>query len=1435
MIPASKAATEFFAQAAVAAEAGGGRVAYWRAGWWAYRLGAYPRAYELLQNALEAGAGATDPEQAKADEQELNKLLLDLAMATKNHGLAQRQLDALAAADPKNRAAYLRRKAEIDIARQMPEQALEILRALAGEGGHEPGTLADIAQAMARAGDESQALALWGEAYEAGDTADRRQLLRPFATALAKSGALADALALYTAAIADEGDLRRRRELLSDQFALIGASLANAPAKIILADLAKAYASLSAQRPFDPFLQEARGKALEVLGDGRGAFEAMRRAYYLRPARDEKVLHQLRDLARSCGEAKAAAYFQRQLIESSDQAAGFDEWMGLVRMLEGDLLTGEADRLRARLIRKFGQDPEALGSLLDQFTLMRDARSAANVYAQKARLTPPPAREALAVAMLCLEEGEGALARGLLDGVIEQTGKHPPAPFTPDHFPLEPDRLDSHSAPIWMARAMINLTGHPVEAMDAAALYFEKPRAAFAKLPVEDEAVRLRAIEERAKLAADGDAAGQAQWVSRWMARSAEAPLESLWALHYAKASHAAAAVLFAQGMPDPGLGDGDPGKALAGQLAFAAMALMEGAAEPLIAWVEDAPGGEAREDRRAIALSAIRLHVFAPDGARADPDSIRQLCAAGIASPREAWTLAALFSGEGQYAHALAAGEFAAEEPGGGYRPHEALSLASWAQFLDQSDAVHRYLWATVEASAHPQFAINDAFYDAFTRLYDIEDGAGRARLADLARERADSLPFDNERAFRRAFIAATTGDLPSARQHLRRMIEDGSTLGSAPASRRTQLVAPAPDARFWFDLTEDADFLRRHGFAALGDYLLRTFEGRFGELPAQAASLEDPEDLAMARAIHLTWQIAPLSYPERQRRVRAHLAAEPNRELELAACGVLENAGFYRECVPIYREMLEAEPGSADYCELFLEACRRAYEPEAALGYFDQVEPRGSMEMPEGFTLRIMADRFARFLLLAGDREQLESYAFAPVDHPFSWGKSGTSEFLNAVIRDSRERGDEPAHERALRRAIDQGIAADKETWLALAQCLARQEKFAEAAAALDAIPRDALQQRVATDAAAAAERAWVAAQLGDRPAAEASALAAAKKPPDAATVRAAEALALVGEGEKALGLIDLALRRVAPDGLRADLLLARARLAAETGAGDPLPALRAFLALGPVAADLRRAFADLIAAHAAARGDAFANLLAEALAMPGKRADLAALGAAALHPHHPCADLAAAAARRTAADRRVEAHELAALTEALVDAKLPRIARALWEESAIPMRLRLKPLHLRIAAALGDGRAIESAFHRAATNRYPGAAFGTRMPAAFAEAGRPDLAEQLFRHYLQQADACAARYPALVHRYADFLLQANRPADARHLLLTHGSGLTNTPSGANLLGRAFGGVSGQALDDALAPYHLTRAIKSAVRRAAAEGAIMPTDVAEDPSDPE
>lgn len=934
----------------------------YRAAWWAFKLLDNQECYQQLTRANE---------EAGKPVLEIEKLLLELAIQNERPTLMVDHLTTLAEIDPDNADDYLQQRAEKRFELGFEDEAIRELQRLAAKPDASLETLNTLAKVYQRQGSVNKQIAVWQRAYRDANVFEKRRIVKQLSTALIESGNPQSAIEAQLELIEKETDLVQRRKQLDTQ-------LTAARSHFLLEWLLGRYRELSQQNPFDRFYPEALARVHRAAGEDREAFEAMKKAYYMSDSNDA-LLDELGQLADSLGDLKSAIYYRRQLL-AREEGSSLENWQTLIEMLEKDLRVDEARLLRKRLESRFGRDPEFLARLTDHYLDNAQFSDAERTLLKLVELRPWDRKSRFRLGQLKRERGEYEEAFALFESLIDDTRDVP-----------VPEDLAQRAVPLIRVSTLTDenrsASGHELDEFifsvenypflggdlqDVIAEALQEAHPEFHYDPDGEAILRLRSIEEAGSLARKTGRSDA--WLKEHLDDSL--PLhERLWAARHAGDGKTLSRLLSQRPASDSHFD----------LLVQAWGLLLAQDVDGLEEWAAtDLERDEGRFPRsRYAVMAAFLLLKDAPADPLRDESVLLDALARLPVHPTVARHVFAELRKEGHYEIALAAGTRFAEDPlrEDGKFLFELSQVAGWAGYREQ-----RIEWldqSLLSLSGDSGTRVAGHFYTALTeRLSLLPDDVARndylERVASVTRTRPELNPSDQlERSLLLSLAAGRNDEAISSLDELMR--------------RQIDFIRPrSPDldqvrydqSQSWQRMNQLLRFYaeRIPLTAKNRDSLLGALSGRPLSPPLDESVLAEFEQFEIDRRL---LSLDTLGAVERDSLVDSlhRTLVEPDSSLELAKS--LENFGYYREAIPVYR--IEAMRRDRDYAPLqgLFEACNEALEPTTALAVIEQIEAR-EFPAPPGLTSDYLAEQHARFLLLSRNLERL-----VPLSRPPSAGK--------------------------------------------------------------------------------------------------------------------------------------------------------------------------------------------------------------------------------------------------------------------------------------------------------------------------------------------------------------------------------------------------------------------------------------------------------------
>lgn len=1100
----------------------------YRAAWWALKLQDNQECFHQLTKANE---------EAGKSVVEIEKMLLTLAELNERPTLMVRHLSTLIEIDPENADNYRQRRAEKRFELGFEDEAVRELRDLAAKPDAPLNTLSTLAKVYRMQGNTAKQIEVWQRAYREADIFEKRSIIKQLSTALIESGRPEEALQVQIELLENETDPVQRRKQLDTQITL-------AKSHYLLDPIRERYTELARQQPFDRFYPEALARIHQASGDDAGAFEAMKKAYYM-SGENEDLLGELGELSDRLGDLKSAIYYRRQLL-TKGVGEDLENWKALVAMLEKDLRVGEADLLRRRLETKFGTDTEFLKELSDHYLKSGRLRDAGRTLKRLVELRSWDLEALFQLALLQLEREENEAAFETLGKILTDTAKVKyPADFERNPLPL----IRVASLPEEVKRAPGNeldtfvftveeypFTGGTLQDEIADALQEERPEFRFN--PKEPHLIRLRALEEASALAA---MLGKTPaWLEEWNRK--EAPLvERLWATRYSLATKEFDALL--DELPDS--------DSYADQLFFAYSLLLAGQSDRLIKWVKAENSAKDTEHPRTIygAMAALILLKDNSTDPLCDPERIYEALAGMPVSKSVAIHLFSELRESRKFEMAFRVGliysESVMKEEGGFL-----FALSQVAGMAGMNAERERLLDLSLGSlNSTNGTGISNHFFAALTeRLSLLESDQKRsAYLEKLKWMPGRETLGESERIERDLLITLAARDDTGAVALLKHLI-DRQILSIRPGTPDQDQVI-SRQGQSWQRMSQLLHFY--------ADRLTLTAETGPAFVSALGGDLTGLSTVENVNALFEQFEIDRsilllewMNAPERGAHVRelVGLLREPESRMELGKA--LEGRSFHREAVPVYR--LDGLARENDYAPLqgLFDAAAEALDPSPALAIINQINT-GEFPAPPGLTVDYLNEQHARFLLLDGDIERLVQLSRPPEvgnDAPPLTSRSHIP-YQDALIEAYRRTGRGDEMQQLLTDLRNKGNANN-------AQILLGGETLRKAGRLDDALgwikpvsldPGEPAQQRSAIVQMIEINR-----ELGwkDSATLRELALASLEQQPAGISMKLAAALHLSGATDEAISILNLLRRRSTDSAQRGEASIALIQMEREKG---------------------------------------------------------------------------------------------------------------------------------------------------------------------------------------------------------------------------------------------------------------------------------------------
>jgi hypothetical protein len=1006
----------------------------YRVAWWAFRQQDHQEMYHQL-------SGLHDPD---GPVLEAERLMLELAEQTENTLLMARQLELLARVDKENQREYRQRWAEVRFKLGYEDEAVRLLEELARDSEATLSTLKSLAAVYQQQGRKNDQVEVWRRAYVKGNIFEKRRVIKQLTNTLVELGRPKEALEALMDLIGHETDIIQKRKHFDSQL-----SLANR--QYLPGELLDMYQDAAQQAPFERFYPEALARIHRSMGESDAAFAAMKKAYYM-SGEDRELLAELGEMAGETSDLKAAIYYRRQMIALADgeEEADVESWKSLIGMLERDLRVADADRIRKRLEGKFGQDADFLKSMADYYQRSGERTAAIRVLEELVRLRSWDATAQLELGLLRRESADLAGAMEAFEQVIEETAEAALSPAERDFeylpvidggwFSGVGTRPDSGGLTNFV-RGIQDYRYMPLELQEALTARYRRPHPEFHRVPRGDAFLRLRAIEEAAKLVAigvgaeinegaDGPTAAQVadgrdRWVRRWDRPGEVSLTEKLWAFHHAGESVRSHRLLRETMLPVSLVAD---------QLDFLLLSLKMDRPEAVVAWLKEQPsemegidrlpavhlgGGRSEEALARIAATApaetadpntlplVAMYLLVrEDEASLSEDVIRQIMREVTMSRSVGYHLIDELVEQGLTLAAFRLARVTTELNPDAAVAADYYRIAKLAQWLGLDDerkqALNQAVDALVLRSIEARTRAGDIFSDR-SSLALLPAWGLPTSYFQVAAEAFSIAENAAEREALRARLMKKVSDHPAGTEMLEleaKMLIDYAAGEAAEGTRSLNRLMQlrSGGTRPWVAITSERDSLRTDFWSEkeyrvhqLASYLPANasrsdFYAAFAPLqqPVPSGELDVDSQYAHFEIARLLWRLEDLSPPRRRLAVKLFDQQLVDQTSRVELVNMLTARGFHRDVVPLYDRLIREEPDDFTLVRGFFDACRESGDHEAALellnGYLAREMPRAP-----GMTDGYLITEHAYFLELARDEETLASYARADTQPDF------------------------------------------------------------------------------------------------------------------------------------------------------------------------------------------------------------------------------------------------------------------------------------------------------------------------------------------------------------------------------------------------------------------------------------------------------------------
>jgi len=273
-------------------------------------------------------------------------------------------------------------------------------------------------------------------------------------------------------------------------------------------------------------------------------------------------------------------------------------------------------------------------------------------------------------------------------------------------------------------------------------------------------------------------------------------------------------------------------------------------------------------------------------------------------------------------------------------------------------------------------------SFYGVASELHGLRESAEeKAAVLDYLEHKVERHPAATQGAIleSRLSLAMIAGDRDKVLSSLRTLTKNQVEAGRPRRDRSTR--RGYAQVEHWIGMEH---LLNEHVRRLSKEVSAEDFYDAMGSVdqvaPQDAAVMAQFQQFSMAR---LMWLLAAKGAPERRHLV-AELFTHLNDEtLRLELARTLESRSFFRESIPVYLNLIEADPDDFTLVRGFFAACRKARDYQPALELIDRFLNREAVRS-KGMTDLYLVQNHAHFLGLARDVKSLRSYG-ARLPEPF------------------------------------------------------------------------------------------------------------------------------------------------------------------------------------------------------------------------------------------------------------------------------------------------------------------------------------------------------------------------------------------------------------------------------------------------------------------
>ena len=971
----------------IIAAADGGDANLLRAIWWASRTGRRNELYRCIRRLT------IDPKTHQRPELplEVERLLLEVAMADENPMFAGHQLHRLIDIDPANRVQFMLRLAEQQMAISLPESAVAVLERAVKEQPENESVLSALTQCYKVTKQPEKALELWRAAIQRTSGNASTPLRERYANLLLQANKLGDYVETQISIVESETDIKRRRDIFKrflDQV-LWSESLGGEVAQSVVNERLKLVEGRLIERtrkhPFDGFYHEALAAVYEKRGEEDKAFASMKQAYYTSPDTPFS-LDQLRAAALRANDTKTAIYFQKQIAATAAPKDLASESRQLIQLLEQTFQIAEADKVRRRLENRLSQDPQALEDLARYYQETGQDEAERRVYEQIQRVMSWDARSTLRLALKCVAVADEAAAEKQLRQLLAKTqARNSLKALPPDRWPY-PISDERRAGTAVSLKDLVELleSSHGLQKAEADRLrtWLSFPRPEFAELPDDVSLVRLRGIEELAKLVKRSGGKALEQWTKEWVEDAKPMMIERLWALFYAGANEEF------RGLLTESIGNSET---LELQFVHAWMMVRARGMKDALTWMQEPRAGTEKMAQRKRLLRAVTGMLAEWDRFEYSPQDLNTLGNARLMSMTAIFDVVRRLQDRQRYTEAMALVESLRRQSPDQWRSLSFV-LASFAQAAEIWDKQRQYLHEALADSPQAggyEGEAQDSFISGVTALYRLaRTPQERDEVIKAAMARVRQSPRSTLTTMREAAVSALAGASDPAANAL-------SDLASGSFLSNRQLAAPRgglmPQGSirgeesnhlrgYWEELRMIGAVFSQQGLSklvgAMDDVLHE-------ELGAVQLGPRTSDTFSLWRTTRLIRELYGKNYPTRVRLVREFLASTDMKEEDsvevLQDLGrELEVNGLIRECVEVYRQLPSRAPGNTLYADYYMRVCEQSMEPHEARLYVEHLFRQDPLHKPQAIGDEVLREKHARFLFLERDEKRLKELSW-------------------------------------------------------------------------------------------------------------------------------------------------------------------------------------------------------------------------------------------------------------------------------------------------------------------------------------------------------------------------------------------------------------------------------------------------------------------------